>query len=347
MKQLIKQKLDKALSNNNHKELVDIVVINTPIVEVMKKVNIFWPEAHRNTKLMGELAIASNEANKFNAVNVPFDMVVESEALGCEVVWSKDIASTPQVKRVAFNDIDNIKIDSSILDKGRFKIVLDAISYIKENYRRDIPIIPFVDGPFTIWAHCIGINKLFKLVIKNKTGAKKIFELFNSLCIDYANAQIERGADFIMMLDPIVSGLSGKIFKDLIVPVYKEFNRNINKKAILHICGNVNRILECIPLCDFTAFSFDQPAMKIESLKSKIGNKIKIIGAIPTIDSLLEGSSKDVFNKTIECINKGIDIVAPSCCIPPEVKLENLIAIKDAIKYYNNKLRKKSKVKFE
>ena len=331
----IKEKLNKILSNNNYNILTDIIMINTPIVEVMKKVNIFWPEAHKDPKLMAELAMASNEADEFNTISVPFDMAVEPEALGCGVVWSDGITSTPQVKEIAFSDIKNIKIERNILEKGRFKVVLRAIDYLKNNYKNDIRIIPFVDGPFTIGAHCIGINKLFKLVIKNKADAKEIIKLFNNLCIEYANAQAEHGADFIMILDPIASGLSGELFKELMIPIYKEFNRNINKKAILHICGNINRILKYIPECDFNAFSFDQPAMKMESLKSSIGSKIKIIGAIPTVDLLLEGNSKDVFDKTIECISKGADIIAPSCCIPPEVKLENLKAMKAAVKYYN------------
>jgi MtaA/CmuA family methyltransferase len=330
-----KKDLISILNNKKIKNTPETILINTPVVEVMKKTNIFWPEAHKDPKKMAKLAIASNEANGFNVINVPFDMAVESEALGCSTIWDDYITSTPQVKGIAFEDLNDIYIPDNFLNLGRFNVVLEAIDIIKKTYINEVVIIPFVDGPFTIAGHCIGINKLFKLLIKDMERSKRLLEKFNNICIKYANKQIEKGADAVMLLDPVVSGLSGKLFQDFIIPIYKDFNKKVRKKPILHICGNINRILEYIPKSDFKALSFDNPAMDICKVKKIIGHKMKIVGAVPTIDCLLEGNKNDNFNKTIDCLSKGVDIISPSCCIPPDTKLENLIEIKKAVKQWN------------
>lgn len=335
---LLKQKLMEKLlepSGKIEKKLIpEVIPISTPIVEVMKVTGIYWPEAHKNAELMFKLASATNEICNLNSVNVPFDMTIEAEALGCKVVWDDSITSTPQVKD------GNIKavipeISHKLFQKGRFPIVFEAIKLLKEKYRQFIPVITFVQGPFTVASHFFGVDEMFKMILKNPFKIRGILKKFTELSILYANKQLSSGSDFILLLDPNVSGLNGNQFKDFIIPTYKNILNEVNGEIILHICGNIKKIIAIIPESGFKALSFDFPAINIDLVKETVGNKIKLVGGVPTIDCLLNGGSNDVFNQVIDCISKGIDIVAPSCCIPPEVKISNLKEILKAIKHYN------------
>lgn len=195
----------------------------------MKIKNIYGPDAHRDAKLMSELASACNELLSFNSVNVPFDMTVEAEALGCETVWKKGISVTPQVKEQEVEDESVLEFGDDVLQRGRFPVVLEALTMLNQKHRDTISIISFIEGPFTLGGLAIGLNRMYKYVIKNP--------------------------------------------------------------LILHICGDVNRLLDLIPESGFAAFSFDYPAVRVESAKKSFGTKMKIIGSVP-INLIKEGGWK-------------------------------------------------------
>jgi [methyl-Co(III) methanol-specific corrinoid protein]:coenzyme M methyltransferase len=56
---------------------------------------------------------------------------------------------------------------------------------------------------------------------------------------------------------------------------------------------------------------------------------------VPTVSCLLEGSEEDVFNASLECMRDGVDILSPSCGLPPSTSLRNLLAMVEAIRHCN------------
>ena len=114
----------------------------------MRKKNIYWPDAHRDARLMSELASACQEVLSFNAVNVPFDMTVEAEALGCEVVWKDGISSTPQVMDREGEYDSLLNFGDNVLEKGRFPVVFEALALLHEKYMENIPIFSL---PLASW----------------------------------------------------------------------------------------------------------------------------------------------------------------------------------------------------
>lgn len=315
-----------------------IIPINPPFVDIMKIKNIYGPDAHRDAKLMSELASACNELLSFNAVNVPFDMTVEAEALGCETVWKKGISVTPQVKEQEVEDESVLEFGDDVLQRGRFPVVLEALTMLNQKHRDTIPIISFIEGPFTLGGLAIGLNRMYKYVIKNPEKVMSVLYRLCDLLISYAKSQLDSGADSIIVLDPNVMGLTGQQFQELILPVYQKFTQAINNPLILHICGDVNRLLDLIPESGFAAFSFDYPAVRVESAKKSFGTKMKIIGSVPTISHLLNGTKEDVLNISLEMIKGGVDFLAPSCFTAPETPIENAKAMVEAIDLWNKKI---------
>lgn len=79
--------MEKIFQNEKMENFPEIIPIATPVIDAMKIKNIYWPEAHRDSYLMAELSATSIELFGFNTVNVPFDMAIEAEALGSEIIW--------------------------------------------------------------------------------------------------------------------------------------------------------------------------------------------------------------------------------------------------------------------
>ena len=334
------QLLQQMLQGEDTPHFPNIIPVNPPITSIMEKSGIYWPESHRDARLMADLAAACQEILMFNAVNVPFDMTVEAEALGCEIVWKEGIAATPQVKEQEREEDEILEFGDDVFSRGRFPVVLQALSRLGDRYSGSIPLISFLEGPFTIAGLVFGVNRMYKNLIKNPERAKLILERLCELCTAYVRNQLRSGADTVIMLDPNVMGLTAKQFDDYILPLYHKITKSIDTPLILHICGDINRLLGCISKSGFAAFSFDYPAVQVESVIHALGDTMKLIGSVPTVTHLLNGTRDEVFDLSLHMIESGVHLLAPSCFTPPEAPFENVKAMIDAVDHWNQSYRK-------
>jgi [methyl-Co(III) methanol-specific corrinoid protein]:coenzyme M methyltransferase len=330
------EEIEAVLRGDNIGYFPTVIPLNPPFLDIMKRAGIYWPDAHRDAALMAELAGMTNDDLGFNAVNVPFDMTVEAEALGCETLWKDEPTATPQVKDKPLQDVSRLEFGDEVLTRGRFPVVLEAVRRLREERGKSVPVIPFIEGPFTIACLVSGMNEMFKSMIRAPERARWVLGRCTALSILYARALLERGAHCIIVLDPNVMGLTEKQFESLVLPCYREMADTIASFVILHICGDVGKLLDRIPESGFSAFSFDYPAVSVEQVKTSLKDRMRVIGSVPTVTHLLYGTRKDVFNISISMIEQGTDLLAPSCFIAPETPIENAKAMRDAIQHWND-----------
>jgi uroporphyrinogen-III decarboxylase len=62
---------------------------------------------------------------------------------------------------------------------------------------------------------------------------------------------------------------------------------------------------------------------------------MKLIGSVPTITHLLDGTRDEVFSLSLSMIESGVHLLAPSCFTPPESPIENVRAMLEAIDHWN------------
>ena len=62
-----------------------------------------------------------------------------------------------------------------------------------------------------------------------------------------------------------------------------------------------------------------------------VGDKIALIGNINNPETLYSKDTEDVKKEVFECLNAGVQLIAPECAIPLKTKAENLIAITEGI----------------
>jgi MtaA/CmuA family methyltransferase len=314
----------------------------SPVVDMMKVTGAYFPAGNYEAEPMARLALAAHELGGWNSVMLPWPSTVESEAMGCEVVVKDDdIAGYPQVKKKAFDDAYDARLQKNILERGSFPAVFGAFQIVKETidqkYNAEILIVALSQGPFTIGGNVIGVDDMFRFVIKDPDRAQAALEVTSDLNILYINRMLECGADVVLLADPSVQGLTAAQFEKLLVPIYQKISEAVDAKIILHICGKTSKIARHLPDTGFEGYSFDYPYTTIEDLRNAFGTRLRLIGSVPTLSHLLNGAREDVIETAIQQIEKGIDILSPSCGIPQYTPLENIRAMAEAIDIYNKR----------
>jgi [methyl-Co(III) methanol-specific corrinoid protein]:coenzyme M methyltransferase len=107
--------------------------------------------------------------------------------------------------------------------------------------------------------------------------------------------------------------------------------KKIGAPVVLHICGNSAAYLPYLGETGFDAMSVDAQ-VDIAFAKAIVGNKIAIVGGVPTITALLFGTPQKVKEAAIDAIKKGVDVLMPSCGIPPRTPTENFRAMVEVAK---------------
>lgn len=336
-----KEELIRMLGGENIGYFPRSIPVFTPVVDMMEKTGSFFPKANYEAEPMAKLALAAHELGGWNCVMLPWASTVEMEALGCEVVnRDNDRAGYPQFKKKAFADAYDVRLPQDILGRGSFPAVFEATKLVRQsidrNYDGGIPIVSMFQGPFTIASYIIGVNDMYKHVIRDEKRAVHVLDKVSDLNILYGERMLEKGGDVILMSDPAAEGLTGEQFSKLLLPVYRKITDALKGKKMVHICGRTARIAPHLPETGFHGFSFDSSGVDIEQLRDVVGNSLTLIGSVPTVTHLLEGSKEDVIEVSEDMIRRGTDILSPSCGLPQFAPLENIRAMADAITKWNS-----------
>jgi len=335
-----KEELLKVLRGEEIGAFPRCIPLFTPVVDMMKETNAFFPAANYEAEPMARLSLAAHELGGWNATMIPWASTVEMEALGCEVLNRRDdIAGYPQFKRRAFEEAYDVTFGKDILEKGSFPAVFEATGIVRERieakYGGEIPIMSMFQGPFTIASYVIGVNDMYRHMIRDVKRARKVLDVVSDLNILYGKRMLASGGDVIVMSDPAAEGLTGEQFGEILLPVYQKITRGIPGEKFTHICGRTSKIAGHLPGSGFYGFSFDYPAVEVEAVREKVGDRMALIGSVPTVSHLLEGSRQDVVDISLEMIRRGTDILSPSCGLPQYTPLENVRAMADAIGQWN------------
>ena len=112
-----------------------------------------------------------------------------------------------------------------------------------------------------------------------------------------------------------------------------------NQVPSLHICGHSKKILKDLADIGFNNFSLDN-CESLEEIKNLVGNRMLLGGNIDPVDIMRNGTIDDVIKATKQVIYYGSDnpcgyIVMPGCQVPIGTPLENIDALRYAVREYS------------
>jgi len=305
-------------------------VVTGITVPMMEEAGAFWPEAHSNVDQLVTLAETIWLRHSIECIKLPFDMAVESEVLGATMEWgSLDILPTELGS--AYNHPDELSIPADFFDRGRVPTVLAAIGRLRRRYDSEVAVVSSIVGPFTLGAKLFGFDNFFTWLITDPDYIHPIMEKLTDLAIRYAAAQVQAGADAILIGEASCSGMliSPDTYRDFVVAHHARLCATITVPNILHICGRTAKQIPHLLKTGVTAYSFDEGA-KIEIVQPLLKGKIAMVGYVPTVGTLLDGQPEDVYRAAVDCLQHGVDVLAPGCSLPPHTSSANIAAMVQA-----------------
>ncbi len=308
---------------------------STVTYEQMEKVQAFWPEGHEKAEAMAKQALAAYTMSGFDAVRVPFCQTFEAEALGCKI-HSGGAKSIPGIGEPVPYKLDDTPVfPDDFLSRGRIPELLKAVKIIKKEVGDEVAVVAGIIGPWTIAGALLDTTVILKASFKQPDKIPPFLEVTEKAGTTLAKALIDAGADIICNEDMTAS-------PDLIIPKsYKELELKYQKRQfdaisvpkILHICGNVDAIVEWMGQTGADVLSIE-PDANPRLAREKCGPDIILMGGVDVKNTLFMQNEETVRAEAEKSIGLGIQMLAPGCAIAPGTPARNLLAMVDVAKHH-------------
>ena len=295
--------------------------------ELMKEAEAWFPEAHTNPETMARLALAGHELLGFDSVMPAFSVHQESAALGADMDWGAP-DMMPDAKDAKYADFSDIIIPENVLEKPSIAVVLRALEILKAKVGQNAAVFSKVMGPWTLSYHMAGTQNFLLTVGRKKFDpVKKMLEQLAPLTIKVANAQLEAGADAVVLADHATGNLVGAYhYRDLLLPLHKEIMKEIKGPVILHVCGRSLDRMDYFAQTGIKAYHFES-ANNAQKALEIVDGRIALTGNINNPQVLLQGTPEDVRQAVRQVISDGIRLVSPECAVPLTTPIANLKAL--------------------
>jgi MtaA/CmuA family methyltransferase len=307
-------------------------VVTGITVAMMEKSGVFWPDAHHDADQLAALSASVWEVSGIESIKLPFGMTVEVEIFGAPIDFGTRDTLPSEVDHI-YNHPDELEIPINFMDSGRVPVVLEAISTLSRRYENEVAIVSSIVGPFALAAKLYGFDNLFPWIITNPDYVRQVLNELKDLTIRYANAQVEAGADAILIGEATCSGdlVSPETYGDFVADLHTEICAAVQAPSILHICGNSTYHIPHIARTGAAGYSFDE-GINLAMARKHLKGKVALAGYVPTVEVLLQGSPELAYQATLECLGNQVDILAPGCSMPQHAPLENIAAMVQAVK---------------
>ncbi|MBR0597363.1 uroporphyrinogen decarboxylase family protein [Sinanaerobacter chloroacetimidivorans] len=282
-------------------------------------------------------------ANKFyipDGLPVLFDLQVEAEILGCDLLWAKN--NPPSVKSHPLEGENksipcNCKIPTR--ESGRLPVILSAMRRIKAEIGSEVALYGLICGPFTLASHLRG-SDIFMDMINDPAYVKDLVNFCSQVAVQMSEMYIEAGMDVIAVVDPLVSQVSPKHIERMLSEGFKavfDYIRNQGAYSCFFVCGNATKQIEVMCQMGPDGISVDENVNLAKAKEITDRYNISIGGNIPLTTTMLHGTQEDNMKGVIDLLDSIADhhnlIISPGCDMPYDTPIENTVACAEAVKH--------------
>ncbi len=288
-----------------------------------------------------ELVKALLEVNKLykpDGQPVVFDLQLEAEILGCDLVWAKD--GPPSVASHPLAETMTVPCECTLPtpESGRMPLVLNAMRRMKKEVGDTTALYGLFCGPFTLASHLRG-NDIFMDMFDDEDYVKELL----AFCVECGKRMtdmfVDAGMDVIAIVDPLVSQISSDHFEEFLSEPFSELFRYMreDKKVFssFFVCGNATRNIDVMCQTKPDSISVDENVDIIAAKEICDKYNVVIGGNIPLTSIMLHGTQQDNMKFVVDMLAKVGEyknfIVAPGCDMPYDVPVENTIGAAQAV----------------
>lgn len=270
--------------------------------------------------------------DRYNPDGVPvtFDLQIEAETFGCDLVWADENPPSVSTHPLAGGKKpSDLEIPGK--ESGRLPIVINATKRLREA-NPDVALYGLITGPFTLALHLLGTN-IFMNMFDDPDGVKDLISFCKDVGEAVAGYYIDAGCDIIAVVDPMTSQIGPDQFREFVTPYITpvfDFIREKDALGSFFVCGHAQQNIEAMAECDPHNISFDEniPLDYVRDICVPRG--ISYGGNLQLTSVLLLGKTVDAQKNAIQCMDAATApgfILAPGCDLPYNTPPENLEAV--------------------
>ncbi|MFP4426401.1 MAG: uroporphyrinogen decarboxylase family protein [Spirochaetaceae bacterium] len=265
---------------------------------------------------------------------IMFDLQIEAEFLGCELLWSED--APPTVTTHPLEGSDEIPETLPTGNEGRLEMALNATRHMKETVGNATALYGLFCGPFTLASHLRGTN-IFMDMFDDPEYVARLLDYTTKVGETMAKLYVDAGADVIASVDPLVSQISPDHFEEFLSEPYTRLFDSIRERGAFSsffVCGDATRNIEVMCKTGPDGISIDENINMAEAKKTTDKYNVTIAGNIPLASVMLFGNQQDNMKVVIDELDS-VDhhnlIVSPGCDMPYDTPIENTVACAQAV----------------
>ncbi|MEO0079078.1 MAG: uroporphyrinogen decarboxylase family protein [candidate division WOR-3 bacterium] len=275
--------------------------------------------------VLAQVLFAAYQHYRYDLVMVFSDVLVEAEAMGCQVAIPHDDAP------VLLEPADEAGLEPADPEaSGRMPVVLEATERLKELVGNEVFVVTSLKGPFSLASFLAGTERFLTDLLEEPSRAHRFLKAALENQRRFVRAIVNRGGvPFIG--DPMASGsiISPTMFQEFAEPYLTALVQEIHHQRSwtgLHICGDSSAILPMMRETGADVLSIDEMDMNL--VRKRLGPKTVVMGNVST-SLLLEGTPEQVRTAAHECLKRGLPslVLSSACDVPVDAPSENVRAL--------------------
>lgn len=268
---------------------------------------------------------------------VVFDLQLEAEILGCDLVWTKDGPPSVKTHPLEENPVVPCRCTLPTAEDGRLPMVLDVMRRMKAAVGNTTALYGLICGPFTLASHLRG-NDIFMDMFDDEDYVLKLVDFCADVGKRMVDLYVDAGMDVIAVVDPLVSQVSAAHFEDFLSAAFTGLFDHIRAKGVFSsffVCGDATRNIEVMCKTGPDSISIDENVNLLAAKEVTDKYNIALGGNIPLTSIMLHGTQQDNMKYVVDLLDSASDtrnlIIAPGCDMPYEVPVDNGIAVAQAV----------------
>ncbi len=280
--------------------------------------------------VLAEAQLAVVRAFNLDQTGAISDPWREASAYGMEFDYPKDGVGKPRGTLIKTRqDIARVKtldIENAAQTKQRIESVKKMAAQVGQTHS----VLGWVEGPMAEYADLRGVEKAFLDLIDDPQMFMEAGQVIVQNAISFAVAQIKAGADMVGVGDAVASLIGPKMYTKYVLPLEQKLFATIHEagaKVKLHICGNINNIVEHMAKSGADVIDVDW-MVPLEKARQLVGPDIVLCGNFDPSAVLLQGTPENVAEAARKCIKAGGKkfFLMPGCEVPPATPQQNIRA---------------------
>ena len=299
----------------------------------------------KSSELACEVTLQPLERFNLDAAILFSDILTIPDAMGLGLHFIE--GEGPRFSKPLSNLIDIERLTKP--DVGdKLTYVFDAVSIIKKNLKNRAPLIGFSGSPWTLATYMVeggsskNFSKVKTLMFQNPSHMHQLLDILADTVIDYLNAQIEAGADSVMIFDTWGGLLNKQCYENFslryMAKIVDGLHRNYDGKTIpvtLFTKGG-SAWLEKIAASGCDAIGLDW-TIELGEAEHRVGSQVALQGNLDP--SVLYASPEVIVSEVKKVLNqfkgKTGHVFNLGHGITPDVDPENMKILVDAVHTYS------------